>query len=157
MVPCDSDHDEGYFRPHAAALNKVQNEVEQVVSLICAQILRVDKLLDVFDFAFKLNVSLELSLGLWILRPNEHEDTSDHFGPFKDSRQIVCKVSCIVLLRPDPVLNKPCSLWERAKGIKGLHELHIWIHSILFILHFNVLGWVAGVNDGLVFINHFLQ
>ena len=71
---------------------------------------------------------------LGLVSAEVEQDFSDEETTVEDSREVVGKISGVVLLCPDPVLNEVCSLHKRSKIVERLNELLIGLLSYVLVV-----------------------
>ena len=71
---------------------------------------------------------------LGLVSAEVEQDFSDEETTVEDSREVVGKISGVVLLCPDPVLDEVCSLHKRSKIVERLNELLIGLLSYVLVI-----------------------
>ena len=91
------------------------------------------------------------------------QNFSDEETSVEDCREVVGKISGVILLCPDPVLDEVCSLHKGAEIVECLHELLIRLLSYVFVVSIRgCLSRLLLINERIldvarVLVDHFLN
>ena len=120
MVECDANHQDRHIVSDRTGLKQVDGEVEEVVVLSPIELSCKDQLVHLSDL--RVHYSAVDILGHILVLAQVQEDLSDKNTTVQHCREVVRKISGIILLCPNPVLNEAGSLHERAESVECLHK-----------------------------------